>query len=98
MSEQEEGSQRILDALARMSSVSATVRDSAKEMNTGSTTIGEEIRNLLRLSEGLRDRMRDISEVTSEIGRAAASVRDMGTSNSDLIDELVKQVQRFKLA
>ncbi len=98
MSEQEEGSRQILDALTAINAVTAEVRVGSNEMTGSSSTIRAEMTSLLGETQIIRQGMEEIAVGTVEINKTLTAISDLGARNKDYIDTLLRETERFKLA
>lgn len=97
MSEQNEGSKQILEALRSINEITSQVREGSVEMSTGNAHIVEEIVKLRDISAKIGKDLTGVSEVAEEITTEVASVNKMADRNSALIATVVGQTERFKL-
>ncbi len=97
MSEQDEGSKEILDALGQISEITQRVRSGSSEMLEGSRSIGKEMGGLLELSEHLRIDIVEVVRGTVEIKTDTDSVSAMTERSASLIETVSAKVARYSL-
>jgi methyl-accepting chemotaxis protein len=97
MEEQSHGSQEILESIARLNEITRSVRQGSAEMLAGSREVIEESKNLERLSEEITGGMNEMTIGVDQIGSVVNRVNELSADNRNHIDNLAKEVARFKV-
>ncbi len=97
MSEQNEGSKQVLEALEDIQNVTVQIRDGAVEMNTGTEVILKEMNRLSAVSQQVQERSGAIANATEAINGAVEKISQNTVINKDAIDTLVEITGKFKL-
>ena len=97
MSEQNEGSRQVLEALHDIESVTVQIRDGAVEMNTGTAVILKEMNRLSTISQQVQERSTSIAKAADAIAGAVAEIVDSTGANNEAIEVLVGITGKFVL-
>ncbi len=97
MSEQNEGSKQVLEALEDIQNVTIQIRDGAVEMNTGTEVILKEMNRLSVVSQQVQERSGAIANATNAINDAVEKISQNVDINKESIDTLVEITGKFKL-
>ena len=97
MSEQNEGSRQVLEALHDIENVTAQIRDGAVEMNTGTAVILKEMNRLSTISQQVQERSTSIAKAADAIAGAVAEIVDSTGANNEAIEVLVGITGKFVL-
>lgn len=97
LSEQNEGSRQILEALKSMNNVSSEVRLSSIEMTSGNESILNELKNLEQISGSVQSSITEMTIGSQQIATAAGNVLKLAEETKTIIYEAEKLVGRFKV-
>jgi methyl-accepting chemotaxis protein len=97
MEEQGEGSQQILEAVARMNEITQQVKGGSEEMLEGSQQVITEGKNLEMATEEITNGMNEMAIGADQINVAVTEVNAISGKNKENIDILVKEVAKFKI-
>jgi methyl-accepting chemotaxis protein len=96
MEEQDQGSKQILDAVSQLNEITGGVKASSEEMNTGSKEVIETSRTLESITQEIANGMNEIATGADQINTAVNQVNEISGRNKSDIDELIREVNRFK--
>jgi methyl-accepting chemotaxis protein len=96
MEEQGQGSQQILEAVSRLNETTAGVKESAEEMNAGSKEVIETSRTLESITREITNGMNEMAAGADQINATVNQVNEISSRNKNDIDELIREVNRFK--
>jgi methyl-accepting chemotaxis protein len=97
MEEQGQGSQEILESIAKLNEITQSVKQGSTEMLAGSREVITESKNLERLSEEIGKGMNEMAAGADQIGVAINRINELSADHKDHIDSLVIEVSRFKV-
>jgi methyl-accepting chemotaxis protein len=97
MEEQGQGSRQVLDSVGSLNELTQRVRGSSDEMRTGSQEVMRECKNLDKATVEITGGMNEMSTGAEQINVAIHNVNEMTQKNSRAIDDLLKEVSRFKV-
>jgi methyl-accepting chemotaxis protein len=97
MEEQGEGSKQILQAIAQLNEVTQQVKTGSEEMLEGSKEVITEGKNLEQLTGEITGGMSEMAAGTDQINIAINEINDLSGKNREDINELVKEVSKFKV-
>jgi methyl-accepting chemotaxis protein len=97
MEEQGQGSKQILDAVSRLNKITGGVKESSTEMNTGSKEVIETSRTLESITREITGGMDEMAGGADQINAAVNQVNEISGRNKNDIDELIREVGRFKI-
>jgi len=97
MEEQREGSKQVLQSVSGLNDITAQVRGSSEEMRTGSQEVMRECQNLEKATQEITGGMNEMASGAEQINIAVHNVNDMTQKNRQAIDDLLKEVSRFKV-
>ncbi len=97
MHEQENGSKEVLEAIKRISAITADVKTGSEEMLTGGRGIFEEMYKLDNLTLRLKDSMNEMSDGVMQINSTVQEVDDLAQKNDLSIKRLAHEVKKFKV-
>ena len=97
MSEQNEGSRQVLEALREIENVTMQIRDGAVEMNGGTATILKEITRLSEVSQAVATSSASIGKAAGEIHRAVLQIAENTGANKDAVSALTGITGKFVL-
>jgi methyl-accepting chemotaxis protein len=97
MEEQGQGSQQILESVSEMNEITQQVKGGSKEMLEGSKEVIEESSNLERVTQEITVGMNEMASGANQITIAVNQVNEISRKNKETIEELMKEVSRFKV-
>jgi methyl-accepting chemotaxis protein len=97
MEEQEEGSKQTLEGISNVKDVTRQVNTSSAEMLEGSQEVIKESLNLERVTQEITSGMSEMATGAEQINIAVTQVNDISAKNRDAINQLIKEVNRFKV-
>ena len=96
MQEQEHGSREVLTAIKNINMVTLEVQAGSAEMLKGSEGVAEEMRKLDNLTRVITDSMNEMASGAIQINKAVQEVNEITQQNKMSIENLVKEVSKFK--
>jgi len=97
MREQENGSREVLTAIKDINHVTSEVQEGSAEMLKGSEGVADEIEKLKDLTRVITDSMNEMAAGATQINNAVQEVAEITHKNKDSIDNLVREVDKFKV-
>ncbi len=97
MDEQNEGGGQVLDAMRQINDITIHVHDGGDDMVNASAQVREKMDNLTRLTDEITTSMEEMALGMESINSAINSVNDLTHQNRMQIDELNKEVIKFKV-
>ena len=97
MKEQENGSREVLSAIKTINTVTTEVKAGSGEMLRGGEGVAEEMRKLDDLTRIIADSMNEMASGAVQISNAVQDVNDITQKNKASIDNLAKEVKKFKV-
>ena len=97
MKEQENGSHEVLEAIKDINSITSEVQHGSSEMLIGSEGVAKEMDKLDGLTRVITDSMNEMAAGAMQINHAIHEVAEISQKNKASIDDLVKEVERFKV-
>jgi methyl-accepting chemotaxis protein len=97
MEEQSQGSQEILESVAKLNEITQSVKQGSAEMLAGSRGVVKESKNLEKLSEEIGNGMNEMATGADQIGAAANRINEMSADHKDRIDSLANEVSKFRV-
>ena len=97
MREQENGSKEVLTAIKDINSVTNEVQHGSSEMLRGSEVVAQEMEKLDGLTRVITDSMNEMAAGATQISNAVQEVADIAQKNKMSIEELVEEVEKFKV-
>ena len=97
MEGQGEGSQQILEAIARLNELTKMVKQSSAEMLEGSKEVIIESKNLERVTSEIAGGMHEMTSSAEQINKAVNHINDTSKKNRDHISHLFTGVSKFKV-
>ncbi|QTQ11314.1 methyl-accepting chemotaxis protein [Treponema parvum] len=95
--EQENGSREVLSAIKSINAVTSEVKDGSAEMLKGGEQVAEEMRKLDDLTRVVTDSMNEMALGAVQISNAVQDVNEITQKNKVSIDNLVREVKKFKV-
>ena len=97
MKEQENGSREVLGAIKTINAVTNEVQAGSGEMLRGGEGVAEEMRKLDDLTRIIADSMNEMASGAVQISNAVQDVNGITQKNKASIDNLAKEVKKFKV-
>ncbi|MCL1928856.1 MAG: methyl-accepting chemotaxis protein [Treponema sp.] len=97
MEEQGVGSKQILDGVSEVNEVTRHVRSGSVEMLEGSKEVIQESQNLEKATQEITAGMNEMAKGAEEINVAVHHVNEISGKNREGIDNLIKEVSKFKV-
>ena len=87
----------MLEAIKRISTITADVKNGSEDMLTGGRGIFEEMHKLDNLTLRLKDSMNEMSDGVMQISTTVQEVDDLAQKNELSIKRLAHEVKKFKV-
>ena len=97
MREQENGSKEVLTAIRDINMVTNQVNDGSAEMLRGGENVAEEMQKLDELTRVITDSMNEMASGAVQISNAVQEVNEISQKNKESIENLSKEVGKFKV-
>ncbi|WP_461255091.1 methyl-accepting chemotaxis protein [Treponema sp. R80B11-R83G3] len=97
MEEQNEGSKQLLQSADGLKENTHQVKSGSQEMLEGSKEVVKESQNLEKMTQEIESGMSEMASGAEQINTAVHNVSDMSNKNRSAIDNLMKEVSRFKV-
>ena len=97
MSEQENASRKVLDAIKDINAVTLEVKNGSLEMLKGSEGVSQEMQRLDGLTRSISDSMQEVSSGALQISEAVQDVAKISQENKDAINTMADEVRQFKV-
>ena len=97
MKEQENGSREVLGAIKTINAVTNEVQAGSGEMLRGGEGVAEEMRKLDDLTRVIADSMNEMASGAVQISNAVQDVNEITQKNKASIDNLAKEVKKFRV-
>jgi methyl-accepting chemotaxis protein len=97
MEEQGEGSKQILEAVGLLNEITGGVKESSEKMNVSSREVIETSRTLESITQEITNGMNEMAAGTDEINTAINQVNGISDRNKNDIDDLLREVDKFKV-
>ena len=97
MHEQENGSREVLAAIKNINMVTTEVQAGSEEMLKGGEGVAEEMRKLDSLTRTITDSMNEMTAGAIEINNAVQEVHEITGKNKKSIENLAREVGKFKV-
>jgi methyl-accepting chemotaxis protein len=97
MEEQGEGSKQVLHSATGLNDLTQQVKASSEEMLNGSLEVRRECQNLEKATDEITGGMNEMAAGAEQINMAVHNVNEMTQKNRDAIEDLLKEVSRFKV-
>jgi len=97
MEEQGEGSKQILEAVSRMNEITGRVKDGSTEMLSDSQNVIETSKNMAAVTNEIANGMSEMAVGADQINVAVNRVNEISVENKTDIDELLREVDKFKI-
>jgi methyl-accepting chemotaxis protein len=96
--EQDSGSRAILETIARSRDITGNVRRGSEEMLESSKNVVDEGKTLEALTQDLSGGTENIAGEMGRIGAAVNRIQEIEQKNSLSIEELIREIAKFKIA
>ena len=97
MREQENGSREVLTAIHDINTVTNQVNDGSAEMLKGGENVAQEMQKLDELTRIITDSMNEMASGAVQISNAVQEVKAISQKNKESIENLSKEVGKFKV-
>lgn len=97
MREQENGSREVLTAMKDINTVTAEVQAGSEEMLKGGESVADEMQKLDELTRVITDSMSEMASGAMQINNAIQEVNELTQKNKHSIENLAKEVSKFKV-
>ncbi len=97
MREQENGSKEVLSAIRDINMVTNQVNDGSAEMLRGGENVAQEMQKLDELTRVITDSMNEMASGAVQISNAVQEVNAISQKNKESIENLSKEVGKFKV-
>lgn len=97
MEEQSSGSAELLDALSQINAITSEVRTKSHDMRSHSDDVMKEIDRSNNSSNAVYQSLGEMIAGSDEINRTVRNVADISIKNKDLVSDLFKNVELFKI-
>ena len=97
MEEQGQGSKQILEGIEQVTEITRNVKSGSNEMLEGAQQVIAESQNLEKVTQEITSGMNEMAQGADQINIAVNQVNDLTSKNRDGIDNLMKEVSRFKV-
>lgn len=97
MKEQEHGSKEVLTAIKNINTVTMEVQAGSDEMLKGGEGVAAEMRKLDNLTRIITDSMNEMAAGAVQINNTVQGVNEITQKNKQNIDNLAKEIGKFKV-
>ncbi len=97
MEEQTTGSKQVLKAISQLNDITQKVKFSSSEMFTGSQQVLKETSNLNKITLEITNGMNEMAAGTEQVIFAVNKVNELTYENKSSIEDLMKEVEKFKV-
>ena len=97
MKEQNEGGRQILESISALNTITQNVHQNSEEMLTGSQQVLEETKNMNHITQEITNGMNEMASGSKQISVAVEQVNQLSVENTLSIENLSKEVQKFKV-
>jgi methyl-accepting chemotaxis protein len=97
MEEQGEGSKQLLQGTGNLNEITKKVKSGSEEMLEGSKEVIRESQNLGKATQEITGGMNEMASGADQINAAVHQVDEISTKNREGIDNLLREVSRFKV-
>jgi methyl-accepting chemotaxis protein len=97
MEEQSQGSKQVLQSAGELNGLTLQVKSGSEEMLEGSKEVMNESRNLESVTQEITGGMNEMASGAEQVNIAVAHVNEISAKNRESIDNLIKEVARFKV-
>jgi len=97
MEEQAEGSKQVLEAISILHNITQNVQASSQEMLTGSQQVMEEALNMNSITQEITNGIGEMATGAEQVNTAVNEVNELSEKNKESIEDLIKEVGKFKV-
>jgi methyl-accepting chemotaxis protein len=97
MEEQGQGSKQILTAVSRLNEITGQVKEGSQEMLSGSREVIATSKNVESITEEISEGMNEMASGADQINIAVNRVNEISGTNKSDIDELIREVDKFRI-
>jgi methyl-accepting chemotaxis protein len=97
ISEQTEGGKQILQAVSRLNSITAEVRNKSSKAEQKNNEVKGKLQDLEAITNDLAGFIEGITGNAAEIDQAMLEVDRLSQENKDAIAEIIEETQQFKV-
>ncbi|MCL2719732.1 MAG: methyl-accepting chemotaxis protein [Treponema sp.] len=97
MEEQTEGSKQLLDGVTKVNDITRNVKGGSNEMLDGAKEVIAESTNLERVTQEITSGMNEMASGADQINVAVHHVNEISIKNREGIENLMREVSRFKV-
>jgi len=97
MEEQGQGSKQVLEGVSNINEITREVKTSSSEMLTGAKEVIQESTNLEKVTQEISSGMNEMASGADEINVAVNHINEITVKNREAIDNLIKEVSKFKV-
>ena len=97
MEEQGAGSKQLLEGVSNVNDITRSVRSGSVEMHQGAKEVVTESKNLEHLTQEITLGMNEMATGSEQINLAVNQVNDMSSKTRETIEQLIKEVSKFKV-
>ncbi|WP_461247889.1 methyl-accepting chemotaxis protein [Treponema sp. R6D11] len=97
MEEQTAGSKQVLEGISEVNQITRKVKDASQEMLDGAKEVIQESSNLEKSTQEITGGMQEMATGAEHINLAVNHVNGISGKNREAIDDLMREVSRFKV-
>jgi methyl-accepting chemotaxis protein len=97
MEEQGTGSRQILEGIGNVNEITRQVKSGSEEMLDGSKEVMNESQNLEKVTQEITGGMNEMASGADQVNIAVHNVNDISNKNREGIENLIREVSRFKV-
>jgi len=97
MEEQEQGSRQVLKSAGELNGLTQQVKSSSEEMLDGSKEVMKESHNLESVTQEITGGMNEMATGADQVNLAVTHVNEISAKNREGIENLIREVSRFKI-
>jgi methyl-accepting chemotaxis protein len=98
MEEQGQGSKQIMKAISRLNEITGGVKESSREMNVNSKEVISTSQTLESITQEISSGMNEMAAGADQINSTVIHVNEISGRNKSDIDELIREVHKFRTA
>jgi methyl-accepting chemotaxis protein len=98
MEEQTTGSRQVLEGVSKVNEITRQVKDASQQMLDGAKEVIQESGNLEKATQEITGGMHEMASGAEHINVAVNHVKGASGKNRETIDDLMREVSRFKVA
>ncbi|MDR2575390.1 MAG: methyl-accepting chemotaxis protein [Treponema sp.] len=97
MEEQGQGSKQVLQSAGELNGLTQQVKSGSEEMLEGSKEVMKESQNLERVTQEITGGMNEMATGADQVNLAVTHVNEISAKNREGIENLIREVSRFKI-